>query len=344
MRTDNTSFDFGENRTAISDNYQDYFVGGIGDTISEIRGTIKDVSGLFQEKVTPEAQKAKASTWFQMVEEMLRNPNMTGAQLGAKYESRLPYKQRSTKRRFVANHLNGKPREYVISHLLDKVNDERRKGNLPEWSKQDVLVNLGLDKKEVAKVMTAKPSDRIRALRPKSTITKATIPKPPAKLPIKGAQIDPAYNRVIPLSGTMKMALRTRGINPSPNIEILTNQFYTEIVRKDQPNNYTGQETLEDINVYDYSTDYADAATDAMITAVIQYVRNLKDIKASGQELSRMQEIVVTGTERAEKKIIQAGKDQAAQKVGTEILFGGQWAWIIGGVLAFIVVIIIATR
>ena len=111
----------------------------------------------------------------------------------------------------------------------------------------------------------------------------------------------------------MKKALISKGKLPSRKIDTLTQQFYNEIVRKDQPTNLGGNQSLPEVDFMEYSTDSVDAATDAVITAVIQYVRNLKESDAQGAELSRIQELIVSGTRSAETKIIQAGKDSAAQ-------------------------------
>ena len=70
----------------------------------------------------------------------------------------------------------------------------------------------------------------------------------------------------------------------------------------------------------------------------------MKAKEASGGELTRVQEIIVNGTKRAEAKAQEAIKNEAAQKVGTEILFGNKWIWIIGGVVAFIIVLALLIR
>lgn len=353
---------------------QDAFLG-------DLLGSAGDVISLFKKKeATPEEQRAKAGVWYEMIETFLSDDNMTGNTLGQMYESRLPFSQKSTKKRFISDHLNGKARTYIIKHLIQKVNDELTKGGFKAVSEKDLLRTFGLVEDDVKKVVTSSritlgsstkgrlstPSSQIKVpdkaevlsgeplpkVQPKVTskttskdvIKDVKLPLPTSKKAPVNTSYDPAFDRVKPLAPTMKMSLKAKGVTPSSNIEVLTNQFYNEIVRKDQPNNFSGQNTLEEIQLFDYSRDYADEAVDAMITAVISYIKALRTKKASGEELSEVQKIIVTGTERAEDKIKEAAKTEAANKVGSEILFGGKWVWIVGGVVGVIIIIALIMR
>ncbi len=114
----------------------------IGTAIAIVDSIFRTVTNIFGEKVTPEAQRAKAGVWGAMLQEFLLNPQMTGAELAVKWKSSLPFKESGTKDRFVQNNLIGQSREYITNHLVEKINDEYIKGGIPPIDINTILSNV----------------------------------------------------------------------------------------------------------------------------------------------------------------------------------------------------------
>lgn len=118
---------------------------------------------IFGQKVTPEQQAQKAGVWGAMLTDFLANERMTGYELGQKWVSQLPFSQNSTKTRFVAENLNNQSRDYIINHLVQKINDELSKGNMPTVTKQQLLDNFYggsplINERDIAPMATSSPN------------------------------------------------------------------------------------------------------------------------------------------------------------------------------------------
>ncbi len=113
--------------------------GAIVSGVVSIFSTIMDRNG---RRVSPDEQYQKAGVWGAMLTEISVDSSMTGDQLASKWKDILPFRKPKTKDNFVNNQLRGKSRDQIIDHLVEKVNDEMRKGGFPELTKEQMYANL----------------------------------------------------------------------------------------------------------------------------------------------------------------------------------------------------------
>ena len=110
--------------------------------IGEIIGITKEVIGLFTgPQPTPEQQKQKAGVWYNMLMDWSKNQPDTNTFI-TRWQSRLPFKQNSTKDRFMINNIAGRSFESVQDVLVDKINDELIKGGLQTVGKDAILSGM----------------------------------------------------------------------------------------------------------------------------------------------------------------------------------------------------------
>lgn len=194
--------------------------------------------------------------------------------------------------------------------------------------------------------------------KPKSTSSTVTIATNKEKLKttqVPAAVVDDAvinqakkFDVFIPLKGVMESALKDVGITPityvartgnhSEGIKLLTEQFYNEIVRKSQTNHFTGAPKLPEVHIANYPVDHSDEVVDAVITGVMAYINGLIAKKEGGGELSKVENTIVSGAEKASFIAQDQAKKSMAAQVGDTLLFKGGWVWII---IAIIVVVLL---
>ena len=91
---------------------------------------------------TPEEQKEKGRVWYAMLQDFIVN-HRTSTDLANIWRDQLPYDQKNTKKRFIKNHIIGKPTDQIVDVLVSKINDELVKGNFPRLSKEAILSGMG---------------------------------------------------------------------------------------------------------------------------------------------------------------------------------------------------------
>ena len=113
--------------------------------IADIISLGQDVIGLFQGKEpTPEEQRKKAGVWNNMLKDWTSEDRAVSDTypFASKWESRLPFSQKGTKRDFMNNEIKGKDSETVINTLVEKVNDELTKGGFSPLSRSSILAGM----------------------------------------------------------------------------------------------------------------------------------------------------------------------------------------------------------
>lgn len=111
---------------------------------SEIVELIPDVIGIFKPKEpTPEEQKQKAGVWYKMLQDFVLNEPTPDA-LANSWRDQLPFKQKSTRRRFVDNNIRNQSTDVIIDVLVGKINDELVKGGFAAISKTAILSGMGV--------------------------------------------------------------------------------------------------------------------------------------------------------------------------------------------------------
>ncbi len=305
---------------SIQDNAIGAFVTGGVALGRKIQSIIKE-----GKKTTQAQAREKAGVWYQMLNTLVKNNSMTGEQLAKMYIGKLPFRQKKTKERFMHNNIIGKSRTSIVNHLVQKINEELTKATppLPTMTKVELLGGMG---GQVVKQTLGITLRKLSPIAPKTTI------------------VSPAYDVLFPLIPTMKKGLRAKGIPPSNDIRVLSSQFYNEIVRKNAANNFGGSNDLPEVHYFDYHTDNADDAANAIISGIISYINALRAKKEQGAELTQLQNIVVGGTEKVEYEVTKQVKAGAAKKLGEKILFDNKWMWVIGGIVAFMLVLAIIMK
>lgn len=167
--------------------------------------------------------------------------------------------------------------------------------------------------------------------------------KKPSVMDEKATTPDEAFNKLLPFKEKMQKTLALKGITPSNRIDILSNQFYNEIVTANMFDNY-GYPRYQKFSLYSLPVDQADAATDAIITGIIEYIKNLEKKKEEGGTLTKGEEVILQGKGKVSEKIEEAAKSTAAEKTGEFLLFKGGWIWIAGGIAAIILIVVLARK
>lgn len=153
------------------------------------------------------------------------------------------------------------------------------------------------------------------------------------------------YEVLKPLKKVMKMALQSIGVSPGKTIDVVAEQFYNNVIR---PSKKTG---IANFN-YDYpelqpsqmTYDFADNAKDVITEAILKFVRVARRKDATGQQLTKVEQILSDGSKIVEKNIEDTAKSQAASKLGESLLFDRKTQFIIIGIIVAIILIVLAFR
>jgi len=110
--------------------------------ISEIIGIASEVIGFLKPKQpTPAEQKQKAGVWYSMLENWVKDTPSNAAFI-SRWQNLLPFKQSSTKNRFMSENILNRSFEYVQDVLVNKINDELVKGGLAILGKESILAGI----------------------------------------------------------------------------------------------------------------------------------------------------------------------------------------------------------
>jgi hypothetical protein len=111
--------------------------------ISEIIEGGKAIVGLFEDDPSPEEQRAKAGVWYNMLDDWVNNQPQNSTSFGSKWVDLLPFRQKKTKERFIAENINNKSNNDIVTTLVGKINDELVKGGFPMQSQSAILAGMG---------------------------------------------------------------------------------------------------------------------------------------------------------------------------------------------------------
>lgn len=133
---------------------------------------------------------------------------------------------------------------------------------------------------------------------------------------------------LIPFKGILRKALEKKRIKNDGSIKDIAVKFYEHIVKKDF-------ETENAFLSYEDAVDnLTDVAIDAIVKAIISFIKNVRKKKSEGKELTPIEKGIFEGTEKIEKKLKEEVKEEAEQKVGALVL--NPKTLIIVGVILFI--------
>lgn len=144
-----------------------------------------------------------------------------------------------------------------------------------------------------------------------------------------------------PLKPVFETALEYMGVKPSKDMPVLVEQTYNNIVRKSPK---TGVANFEIdypyINLANVHSDSVEVAKDTVVNAIIDFVKNVNTKAAAGEPLTKIEQIIVDGTQMVKTNLTNAAKEEAAQQVGQSILFDGNTQLIIGGVILGVILLV----
>lgn len=141
---------------------------------------------------------------------------------------------------------------------------------------------------------------------------------------------------LLPFKGLMKKALEKRGYKPSNKLRELAEQFYNHVVKNNfEGNNYDDVYVSAD-NYED--EDHAAIAIGAIVSAILAFIKGIKEKGDSGEPLSGTEKAIYQGTQEAETQIQDRAKLEASAAVGESILFDKNTQLVIIGGLALIIV------
>ncbi|MFA5297627.1 MAG: hypothetical protein WC389_05400 [Lutibacter sp.] len=149
----------------------------------------------------------------------------------------------------------------------------------------------------------------------------------------KGAVLS-ALLPILPLVPMMRKSLEKKGVKTKKGQPLETlNLFYKNVVQGKQGN-------WEAIDLLETPEDNLAPVIGVVVSAVISFIKALKKKKADGKTLTKTEQVIVDGTEEAEKQIIEKAKEEAAGGVGKKLLFDRKTQMIIIGVVLLLGVIV----
>lgn len=137
-----------------------------------------------------------------------------------------------------------------------------------------------------------------------------------------------------PLRPVMIKGLKKEGIKADNKTQLvdLANLFYKHVVRKQD-------KSFEEIDLNNLDDHAVGAALSAVVTGIISFIKNIKKKKAEGKALTKMEEVIASGTEEVETQIETGAKEEVAKQVGSSLLFNKKTQMIIVGVIVVIIII-----
>jgi hypothetical protein len=144
-----------------------------------------------------------------------------------------------------------------------------------------------------------------------------------------------------PLREVFILGLKTKGITPSKDLAVLSQQFYNEVVRNSFKTGATKfKSEFKEQDILNIPIDTVDAAKEAIVAGILSFIKNVKSKKDAGQTLSKVEENVYNGTSIVEANLKKAAKEEASKTLGEKILFDPNIRLILGFVLVIIVYVV----
>jgi len=146
---------------------------------------------------------------------------------------------------------------------------------------------------------------------------------------IKGAAQKVGYSRLLVLKPVLVAALKKKGakVSMSTKIDVLVPMFKDIVIDKKAVLNYEDYESnnLEHV--------YAEAA-DAVVTLVLNFIKNLKEKKDRGEKLSPDEENILAGSEKVAESV-----KEGAKTYGKNWFFDLWYIWVaVAGILIYFAV------
>lgn len=141
---------------------------------------------------------------------------------------------------------------------------------------------------------------------------------------------------LVPLKPVMVKMLTNKGIRVSTRDPILkiAELFYNNIVRKS--NKFLGEVDFD--NLEDHAIGIA---INAVVTAIVDFIKQSKRKRDEGKELTKTEQVLVTGVDLVQAKIEEKAREEAAQEVGQKILFDKAFQAKIGWIGAILLLLVL---
>lgn len=138
------------------------------------------------------------------------------------------------------------------------------------------------------------------------------------------------YAMVEPFRTVMADALTSRGVAAPSDIATLTQLFYNTFIAKEGSENAPMNfETMPPDQTY-----HADAA---IVDAVVAYAQNLQNQKASGKQLSKIQDKIATAAEKVKQSLTATATAEVNKEIGGTITRNSKTIMIVAGVLLVVI-------
>lgn len=142
------------------------------------------------------------------------------------------------------------------------------------------------------------------------------------------------YSILTPFKQTFKEVLESKGIHAPDNMEDLSQLMYNNVVAKEE----------EKMNFDTMQPGYKYHADEAITDALVAYVKNLADRKASGDTtLSKVQDKIATAGIQVQEALTKTATDEVNKTVG-ESVTGNYQTIIIVAVIILIVIIYLIVK
>jgi hypothetical protein len=133
---------------------------------------------------------------------------------------------------------------------------------------------------------------------------------------------NPAFAPLVVLKPVMKSALQKKGIKyKSDSVEDLAEAFHTAIVKK-QPYKANYSYEVNNLDPFLVTT---------IVTAIIDFIKNLKKKKEDGIALTNEEQIILNEAEKVAATVTDYAKDEAKFQVGD--FLSKNWVFIVAGLV-----------
>lgn len=136
---------------------------------------------------------------------------------------------------------------------------------------------------------------------------------------------DVPFQPLLPLKPVMMAALKLKGLSTSGSIREVALRFYDNIVKRNNFDEGSLDDRYPTISepVYQNYTDpdnFDPATVTAIVSAIIGYVKKVKEKKAAGEKLTKTQEAVNRVTDEVEQRYDEAKTEAVRDEVGGAVL------------------------
>lgn len=151
--------------------------------------------------------------------------------------------------------------------------------------------------------------------------------------PASMAATDNQYKVLAPFRPLMEEVLTAKGINPPKGMADLTQVFYNTFVAKPD----SGRPVMNFDDMLPTDSYHVD---EAVVNAVVGYVKELSDKKASGETLPKFQDKIATLGLNVQAGLTKKTEEQVAQKVGETVITNRNNIMIITGVVLVVLAVL----